>query len=166
MTTVPTPAGDSRAHISENDRQAIRTIKVFISLGFVGEFAFLLIGLILFPDDGTLVWRLVWTLGLCGIGMGAAVGGLSYLISSRFRRGTPAAYIAIGVSGAVFFGVCQTLCWGLDHNVGLNYWGSIENPTLFLVKGYVAACLGGVFGSYFLNSRKGTATLDRMKIYN
>jgi hypothetical protein len=24
--------------------------------------------------------------------------------------------------GVLAFSVCQTLCWGLDHNVGLDYW--------------------------------------------
>ncbi|MDT5128218.1 MAG: hypothetical protein QOH54_3862 [Mycobacterium sp.] len=30
--------------------------------------------------------------------------------------------------GALAFSVCQTLCWGLDHYVGLDYWDSIEEP--------------------------------------
>jgi len=34
-----------------------------------------------------------------------------------------------GPIGALAFSVRQKLCWGLDHNVGLDYWDSIEEPS-------------------------------------
>ncbi|MEV0338536.1 hypothetical protein AB0H49_05875 [Nocardia sp. NPDC050713] len=164
MATMPNFATTAGPSMSEGERRALRTIKVFISLGFQGELLFLIIGLILFPDNGPLVWRLVWTLGLCGIGMGAAVGGITYLIGHRFRPGTRAAYLVTALSAAAAYSVCQTLCWSLDHNVGLNYWGSIDMPELFLIKGYTAAILGGVTGSFLLNSDLGTRLLDRARM--
>ncbi|NHB93389.1 hypothetical protein [Photorhabdus cinerea] len=151
--------------IAEGEKRAIRTIKLFIALGFIAEFGFLLMGFILFPANGPLVWRLVWALGLCGIGMGAAVGGLTYLVSFRLTPGSTSAYIMTAVSSALLFSVCQTLCWGLDHNVGLNYWGSIEMPLLFLIKGYTAALLAGILGSYLLNSAKGARFLAYLKVF-
>ncbi|AKH63375.1 membrane protein [Photorhabdus thracensis] len=151
--------------VVEGEKRAIRTIKLFISLGFIAEAGFLLMSFILFPDNGLLVWRLVWALGLCGIGMGAAIGGLTYLLSARFMPGSAGAYIMTAVSSALFFSVCQTLCWGLDHNVGLNYWGSIEMPLLFLIKGYTAALIAGILGSFLLNSIKGARFLDCLKVF-
>lgn len=76
---------DPQYVVAEGEKRAIRTIKLFISLGFIAEAGFLLMGLILFPDNGPLVWRLVWALGLCGIGMGAAVGGVDLLGISTFH---------------------------------------------------------------------------------
>ncbi|WP_431970560.1 hypothetical protein [Nocardia sp. bgisy134] len=146
------------------DDRATRTIKVFIALSFFGEFNFLLLGLILFPDHGTLVWRVVWTLGLCGIGMGAAVGGLTYLVTAGRRPGSPAGFALTAACGALALSVCQTLCWSLDHNVGLNYWGSIDMPELFLVKGYASALAGGLLGGYLLNSRRGARLLDFARV--
>ncbi|MCC8382398.1 hypothetical protein GPY51_12625 [Photorhabdus laumondii subsp. laumondii] len=156
---------DPQYVVAEGEKRAIRTIKLFISLGFIAESGFLLMGLILFPDNGPLVWRLVWALGLCGIGMGAAVGGLTYLVSARFTPGSTGAYIMTAVSSTLLFSVCQTLCWGLDHNVGLNYWGSIEMPLLFLIKGYTAALIAGILGSFLLNSVTGARFLARLKVF-
>ncbi|MGW6421303.1 hypothetical protein ACWF82_01370 [Nocardia sp. NPDC055053] len=164
MATVPGARTAAQREISEGERQAIRTIKVFISLGFQGEFLFLVLGLIMFPHNGPLVWRLVWTLGLCGIGMGAAVGGIAYLVGSRFRPRSRAALIVTAISAAASYSVCQTLCWGLDHNVGLNYWGSVDMPALFLIKGYSAAIAGGVLGAYLLHTQTGSRMLDRLRM--
>ncbi len=151
----------SRTEASPGDLRAIRTIKLFIALGFGAESAFLALALLMFPDHGPLLWRAVWTLGLCGIGMGAAAGGLTSLLASRTRVGSPAAYLATALGGMVFYSICQTLCWGIDHQLGLNYWGSVDWPTLFLVKGYAAAISGGILGSVLLNSRWGGRLLDR-----
>lgn len=162
MATMPDAVTALRSD-SDSDRQAVRTIKVFIFLGFQAELLFLIIGLVLFPDNGPLLWRLVWTLGLCGIGMGAAVGGIVYLTGHRFTRGSRAARVTTAITAAVGYSVCQTLCWGLDHNVGLNYWGSLDLPELFLIKGYTAATLGGVVGSFLLNSPTGERLLQRLR---
>ncbi|WP_243464923.1 hypothetical protein [Photorhabdus temperata] len=67
--------------VAEGEKRAIRTIKLFISLGFIAEAGFLLMSFILFPDNGPLVWRLVWALGLCGIGMGAGRWGIDRICS-------------------------------------------------------------------------------------
>ncbi|MCS0601402.1 hypothetical protein NX794_09195 [Streptomyces sp. LP11] len=147
------------------ETRAANTIKVFVLTGFVGEASFLVLGLVLFPDHGPLLWRLVWTLGLCGIGMGAAVGALTYLATAGLAPGSRASYAATAVSGALLFAVCQTLCWSLDHNVGLNYWGSRDMPALFLAKGYAGAVAGGLLGSFHLNSPKGAALMSRLGVF-
>ncbi|WP_432087912.1 hypothetical protein [Streptomyces sp. bgisy095] len=151
--------------LSSAETRAANTIKVFVLTGFVGEASFLVLGLVLFPNHGPLLWRLVWTLGLCGIGMGAAVGALTFLATSALTPGSRSAFVATAAAGAALFAVCQTLCWSLDHNVGLNYWGSQDMPVLFLAKGYAGAVAGGLLGSFHLNSAMGAAMMSRLKVF-
>ncbi|MFJ4970045.1 hypothetical protein [Streptomyces sp. NPDC088755] len=165
MARQPGAAAVRSPEASPAETRAANTIKVFVLTGFVGEAAFLVLGLVLFPDHGPLLWRMVWTLGLCGIGMGAAVGALTFLTTSRLPLGSRSAYVATAGGGAVLYGVCQTLCWSLDHNVGLNYWGSQDMPVLFLVKGYAGALLGGLLASFHLNSATGAAMMCRLKVF-
>ncbi|MEU6061747.1 hypothetical protein [Streptomyces sp. NPDC047097] len=147
------------------DSRAAETIKVFVLAGFAAETSFLVLGLVLFPDHGPLLWRVVWTLGLCGVGMGAAVGALTFLVTGRLAPGSRPALLVTAVSAAALYSVCQTLCWSLDHNVGLNYWGSVDQPVLFLVKGYVAAVLGGIVGALQLHTAAGRALTRRVGVF-
>ncbi|MFJ6987183.1 MULTISPECIES: hypothetical protein [unclassified Streptomyces] len=163
--SVPASARAADPAAWGGETRAVNTIKTFVLVGFVGEASFLVLGLVLFPDHGPLLWRLVWTLGLCGVGMGAAVGALTFLATARLTPGTRSAYVTTAVCGALLYSVCQTLCWSLDHNVGLNYWGSRDLPELFLVKGYAGAVLGGLFGAFHLNSRTGAALMTRLGVF-
>src|SRR5215467_12552503 len=137
MTTV-TATTDTHDFLIESpeERRPARTIKLFILMGWMTETFFLFFGKVMFPQlNPPLLPRLIWTQILCGIGMGASAGAIGYVAGSRFALGSRAALIltAIG-AGAVYF-ACNNVCYFVDSKPGVDYWGSHENPLLFLVKG-------------------------------
>src|SRR6516225_10341433 len=134
MTTVATGANDLYVESLEGRRPA-RTIKLFILLGWIAETTFLFFGMVMFPQlHPPLLPRLIWTQILCGIGMGAAAGAIAYLAGSRFKQGSRAALILTASGGIVFF-VCGLVCYFVDTRAGMDYFGAIENPVLFVTKG-------------------------------
>src|SRR5215470_4037750 len=107
---------------SPEERRPARTIKTFILLGWLSETFFLFFGMMMFPQlHPPLLPRLIWTQILCGIGMGAAAGGIAYLAGSRFRQGTWAALFATAVGGLVYV-VCNNVCFFVDTRPGVDYW--------------------------------------------
>ena len=161
MTTVATGANDLYVE-SPEERRAARTIKLFILLGWMTETFFLFFGMVMFPQlHPPLIPRLIWTQILCGIGMGAAAGAIGYLASSPFKQGSRAALISTASAGIVF-AVCATVCFFVDTRPGMDYWGSLENPTLFLGKGIIGGLFLGVVGSWLLNTDRGMSVLDKI----
>jgi hypothetical protein len=157
-------SGANDLHVgSPEERRPARTIKVFIFLGWLSETTFLFFGMIVFPQlHPSLLGRLIWTQILCGIGMGAAAGAIAYLTASSFKQGSRAALIITALAGATVLAVCNTVCFFVDTRPGMDYWGSHENPALFLTKGYIASILGGLVGSWLLNTKKGVTVLDKI----
>ena len=164
MVTASAGANDLGIESSE-ERWGVRTIKVFIHLGWLSETAFLFFGMIMFPElHPSLVGRLVWTQILCGIGMGAAAGALAYLVASGFKQGSWPALVTTAIVGGGVFAVCNTVCFFVDTRPGMDYWGSQENPTLFLAKGYLFSILGGIVGTWLLNTKRGMSVLNKIPV--
>src|SRR6516164_10509284 len=162
MTIAATGANDLYVESLEG-RRAARTIKLFILLGWMTETFFLFFGMIWFPQlHPPLIPRLIWTQILCGIGMGAAVGALAYLSASGFRQGSRAALIITAIMGAAALAVCNSVCFFVDSRPGVDYWGTHENPALFLTKGYAVSILGGIVGSWLLNTKTGVSVLNKI----
>lgn len=148
---------------SPEERRAARTIKVFIVLGWLSETTFLFFGMIMFPElHPPLIPRLIWTQILCGIGMGAAVGALAYLAASGFKQGSRAALVITAIMGATALAVCNSVCFFVDSRPDMDYWGTHENPALFLTKGYLVSILGGLVGSWLLNTKGGVSVLNKI----
>ena len=147
---------------SPEERRPARTIKLFILLGWMAETSFLFFGMVMFPQlHPPLLPRLIWTQILCGIGMGAAAGAIAYLAGSRFKQGSRAALILTAAGGIVFF-VCGLVCYFVDTRAGMDYFGAIENPVLFVTKGSGGVLLLGVIGSWLLNTKKGLSLLNKV----
>ena len=162
MTIAAASANDLYVESLE-ERRAARTIKVFIILGWLSETTFLFFGMIWFPElHPSWIGRLIWTQILCGIGMGAAVGALAYLSASGFRQGSRAALIITAIMGAAALAVCNSVCFFVDSRPGVDYWGTHENPALFLTKGYAVSILGGIVGSWLLNTKTGVSVLNKI----
>jgi uncharacterized membrane protein YeaQ/YmgE (transglycosylase-associated protein family) len=92
--------------------------------------------------------------------MGAAAGAIAYLVASDFKQGSWAAVIITAIAGATVLGVCNTVCFFVDTRPGMDYWGSHENPALFLTKGYIASIIGGLVGSWLLNTKRGVSVVS------
>ena len=162
MTTADAGVGD-RVVESPEERRPARTIKLYILLGWSCETLFLFFGMIMFPQiHPPLIPRLIWTQIMCGIGMSSAAGGLGWLAASRFKQGSRAALIITGIVAAAVFVVCANVCYFVDQRPGMDYWGSVENPTLFLLKGNIGGFLLGVTGSWLLNTKRGLSVLNKI----
>ena len=162
MTTAAARSNDLDVESSEERRPA-QTIKVFIFLGWICETVFLFFGMIWFPElHPPLIPRLIWTQIFCGIGMGAAVGALAYLAASPFKQGSRAALIITAIVAGVVYVGCGNVCYFVDRLPGMNYWGTTENPALFLIKGDLGGVLLGVIGSWLLNTKKGMSVLNKI----
>jgi hypothetical protein len=128
----------------------------------MAETAFLEFGMLWFRQlHPPLLPRLIWTQILCGIGMGAAAGAIAYLAGSRFKQGSRAALIANAAGGIVFF-VCGLVCYFIDTRAGMDYFGAVENPVLFVTKGSGGGLLLGVIASWLLNTKKGLNLLNKV----
>lgn len=161
MTTTDTGVSD-RVVESPESRRPIRTILVFILLAWTTETFFLFFGMIMFPQlHPPLIPRLIWTEIVCGIGMGAAAGAIGYMVGSRFKQGSRAALI-LTASGGIVFAICANVCYFVDTRPGMDYWGSVENPALFLLKGNIGGLLLGVIGTWLLNTKRGLSVLDKI----
>jgi hypothetical protein len=162
---MATAAYDARFFENESpaERWPVRTIKLYILLGWMTETFFRFFGMVMFPQlHPPLIPRLIWTQILCGIGMGASAGGIGYLAASRFKQGSRAALILTAVgAGAVYF-ACNNVCYFVDTRPGVNYWGAQLNPTLFIAKGDGGGLLLGLIGSLLLNTKMGVSLLNKI----
>jgi hypothetical protein len=148
---------------SPEERRPIRTIKTYIFLGWLIETFFLFFGMVAFPQlHPPLIPRLIWTQIVCGIGMGAAVGALAYVAASGFKQGSRPALITTAIVAGLAYAACGAVCFFVDTRPGMDYWGTSENPSLFLIKGTVGGFLLGVFGSWVLNTKKGVSILNKI----
>src|SRR5215813_1205149 len=148
--------------LSPESRRYVRTLKTYILLGWSVETFFLFFGMAMFPQlHPPLLGRLIWTQILCGIGMGAAAGAIAYLAGSRFKQGTRAAFWATAIGGLVYV-ACNNVCFFVDTKPGVDYWGAVENPVLFLTKGDLGGLALGFVGSWLLNSKKGISLLNKV----
>jgi hypothetical protein len=149
--------------LSPESRRPARTIKLYIFMGWMTETFFLFFGMFMFPQlHPPLLGRLIWTQILCGIGMGAAVGGLAYIAASGFKQGSWAALIVTGIVAGVAYSICGELCYHIDMLPTIDYFGSHENPLLFRLKGDIGGFGLGLFGSWLLNTKMGVSLLNKI----
>jgi len=157
-------ANEIQSYVESSESQrALRTIKLYILLGWMAETTFLFFGMYMFPQlHAPLISRLIWTQVLCGIGMGAAVGALGYLAGSGFKLGSRAALIATGLVTAGAYFTCGELCYHLDMLPGMDFFGAQDKPLLFRLKGDIGGLTLGVVGSWLLNTTKGLSLLNKI----
>ena len=113
-------------------------------------------------DEGSLLNKIIWTLGFCGIGMGLSLGGLIDL----FLVGRVSEKVGIWLT-TVFttltLGIaCNWLCMNLDWH--FKYFGGAENPYFHFLPSFVASIIGGWLLGWLLFSSKGRSILDRFGI--
>jgi len=120
---------------------------------------FLIWGVWLYPD-GNLLYKFLWAVVFCGIGMGAVVGMMLNMIVVDRWQGWKAIAATTAISIVVLGVICDTLCLSLDNVFG--YFGGAENPALFLGNGLIMSAIGGLVVGYLLFTQKGEAWLDKV----
>lgn len=133
----------------------LRPIKAAIALSMVSEGIILVVwGFILYPE-GSWLYKILWTLGFCGLGMGATTGALiDLLVVDRFDG--VRAVVACAALATFTLGVgCNVLCLSLDRH--FLYFGGGDDAALFIGNGLVMAALGGAAVGSLCFTRAGRA---------
>jgi hypothetical protein len=146
---------------SDAIQQIRRVAAVSLAGSVLAEAAILVIwGLLLYLEGSVLV-KILWTIVFCGIGMGSVVAVALILFVVDRLDGWQGVAATSAITALVLGGVCNMLCFRLDSHF-FHYFGGAENPTLFIVNGFVMAALGGALGGWLLFTPGGQRRLDRL----
>tara|TARA_R110001592_G_scaffold64751_10_gene198926 strand:+ start:1200 stop:1661 length:462 start_codon:yes stop_codon:yes gene_type:complete len=140
-------------------KQLLRPIKLGILFSVLGEAViFLVWGVFLYPE-GNIIHKFLWTIVLCGLGMGATVGSvISWWVEGKYW-GQPA-IVACGLISFVILGLfCNLLCFQLDMN--FIYFGGAGAPVLFIANGMVASAFGGALIGWLNFTYRGIKILEK-----
>ena len=137
----------------------IRPLIISLLFTVVGEFLLLVIyGILLFPD-GNMIYKVLWTLVFCGIGMWATLGtSINLFIIGRYA-GLKAILVTILLSFLIMGVACDLLCLNLDLH--FNYFGAQINPLLFSTGGMLGSLIAGAGIGGLLFSRTGQSIMER-----
>lgn len=106
----------------------VRPFVLFWLNSFIAEVVFLAVGVFIFSGTKDIIYKMLWTLFFCPLGMGGAMGGIvAYFIVDHYY-GTKAVQFTTLISLLVF-GSCNYLCWNLDHHFG--WFGAEAHPLWF-----------------------------------
>lgn len=142
-------------------KKYLRSLYVCIFFTFLGEASiFVIFGLYLFPD-GNLLYKALWTLLFCGVGMGAVLGGLlNIFVVNKARSPQKAIIITIAFSFVLLGVGCNLLCLNLDLTFG--YFGVHSNPLFFFFNGLGLSAVGGLIIGSLLFTQKGGELLNKI----
>ena len=115
----------------------------------------------LFPQ-GNLLYKILWTIVFCGIGMGATVGVLVDLFIIDKYIGIKAIIFTILLTFATLEIVCNLLCLQLDLH--FNYFGAEANSILFLTGSIAGSVIAGLVVALLLFSEKGNIILHKFGV--
>jgi hypothetical protein len=152
------------ANIVIDDTRKIFNRSVIVSIGFtvLGELLLLVThGFILFPA-GLILYKALWALVFCGIGMGATLGAFINLIVTGRYFGIKAVIFTTVLSLIILGMLCGLLCFNLD--LTFQYFGANTNPTLFLLNGIIGSIVAGIGIGGLLFSKAGNTALVRLRL--
>ncbi len=112
-------------------------------------------------DGSELLNKFLWSVVLCGIGMGS-VFGAAILIFVLDRMTEWFAVMMTTTIAIILFGVCNLVCFKLDQT--FNYFGGATNPQLFLFTGWLLSIIGGLLVGILLFTDRGERILDQFEV--
>jgi hypothetical protein len=144
---------------SEIRNKYARPLKVSLIFCIGGELLLLLVfGILLFPE-GNLVYKILWTLLFCGVGMGGALGSLINLLIVDRLDGQKAVWATMALSFVLLGIVCDLLCLNLDSI--FNYFGGPAHSFEFVVVSLILSPLGGYLVGWLCFTDTGKRLLER-----
>ena len=148
--------------IEDTRKLFIRPLIISLFFAVVGEFLLLVIyGIMLFPE-GDMIYKVMWTLVFCGIGMGATLGtSINLFIIGRYT-GHKAILLTILLAFLIMGIACDLLCLNLDLH--FNYFGAQTNPLLFSAGGMLGSLIAGAGIGGLLFSKTGQSIMERLGI--
>ena len=146
--------------VDDARKMLLRPLIISLFFAVAGELLLLVIyGIILFPE-GNLFYKVLWTIGFCGIGMGATLGaGINLFVMGRYA-GPKAILLTILLSFLIMGVACDLLCLNLDLH--FNYFGAQASPLLFSAGGVLGSILAGAGIGGLLFTETGRSILERI----
>ena len=147
--------------LAEDARKTyIRPLIISLLFSVGGELLLLVIyGIVLFPE-GNMVYKVLWTLGFCGIGMGATLGACINLFIVGRHEGLKAVLLTVLLSFLIMGVACDLLCLNLD--LRFNYFGAQASPFLFSAGGVLGSLIAGAGIGLLLFSEAGRSILEKI----
>lgn len=133
----------------------IRSFLLFWANSMVAEVIFLAAAVIFFSGWRDIVQKAIWTLIVCPLGMGGAMGSITNVFLVDHYYGQKAVWFT-AVLTLLVLGSCNQLCFSLDHHFG--YFGASSHPLWFHWR-YPAIFLAGWSTGKLLFTDEGQETL-------
>ncbi|MBO6515093.1 MAG: hypothetical protein JJ975_00900 [Bacteroidia bacterium] len=140
----------------------LRPLKLGILLSVIGELIiFLIWGVYLYPQ-GDILYKFLWTVVFCGVGMGSAIGVSIVLIVVPKFSGYTAIILTTLISLILLGLLCNLLCFRLD--ISFDFFGGRKTPHLFLWNGVVMSVIGGLSIGWLCFTDVGNNILEKFKM--
>ncbi|KAF7725048.1 hypothetical protein EC973_000455 [Apophysomyces ossiformis] len=138
--TIIVPAEVSKEEAVKRRQIYLRPFILYTVNSYLAESLFLVVSIIFFSGWRDIFTRLIWTMIICPIGMGGAMGGLTvfFLTDKYYGR---EAIIFSTILHFLVIGTCNFLCFNLDHHY--QYFGSVAHPWWFHIR-YPFIFLAGI----------------------
>jgi len=138
----------------------LRPFLLFWLNSLFAEVIFLAVGVFIMTGTRDLVYKVLWTLVFCPLGMGGAMGGLINCFIVDHYYGKKAAH-STGILALLVLSSCNYLCYNLDRHFG--WFGASEHPWWFHWR-YPMIWAVGYFNGLLLFTDKGQERLARMRL--
>lgn len=136
----------------------IRPFLLFWFNSLLAEVFFLAVAILFFSGFQDLIHKILWTLVICPLGMGGAMGGITNCFLVDHYYGQKAVWFTALLTLLVLGG-CNHLCFALDHYFG--YFSASSHPLWFHWR-YPAIFMSGWFSGKMLFTDDGQKRLADM----
>ncbi|KAF7537304.1 hypothetical protein G7054_g3813 [Neopestalotiopsis clavispora] len=121
--------GESDKATAEKRRPVyLRPFLLFYLNSLFAELIFLAVGVFIMTGTRDLMYKILWTLVFCPLGMGGAMGGLINWFIVDHHYGTKAVHFT-AILSLLVLSSCNYLCYNLDKHFG--WFGAAEHPLWF-----------------------------------
>lgn len=138
----------------------IRPFVLFWLSSLIAELFFLTVAVLCFSGFRDMIHKVIWTLVLCPLGMGGALGGLTDYFLVDYYNGKRAAQFT-AILSLLVLGSCNYLCFSLDHYFG--YFGATTHPLWFHLR-YPVIYYSGYSSGKLLFTEEGQKKLEKLGI--
>lgn len=135
----------------------LRPFFLFWLNSLVAEIILLAIGVFIMSGTDDLIYKILWTLVFCPLGMGGAMGGIINCFLVDHYYGIKAAHFTALLT-VLILGSCNLLCYNLDHYFG--YFGSSGHPLYFQLR-YPIIWMIGYYNGKLIFTDEGQKALAR-----
>jgi hypothetical protein len=158
-TFHPLITGDQDEKAAQKRRMVyLRPFLLFYLNSLFAEVIFLSVGVFIMTGTKDLLYKVLWTLVFCPLGMGGAMGGLINWFIVDYHYGTKAVHFT-AILSLLVLSSCNYLCYSLDHHFG--WFGAAEHPLWFHWR-YPMIWAVGYFNGRLMFTDSGQEKLARM----